>query len=109
MKFYCRGSWAGGGRDPGEDRRVWAWGVGKPGFVLVSLLALLAPQVGVVREGELDGRDCPGGAVHEEGVGPQEGCLVWNGRDGAERSLPADAVAPGVFQGGDQAGQGDLC
>ena len=34
---------------------------------------------------------------------------VWNGRDGAERPLPVDAVAPGVAEGGDQAGQGDLC
>ena len=64
--------------DPGEDGRVWAWGVGKPAPVLVPLLAHLAAQVGVVREGELDGRDCPGGAVHEERAGPQEGGLVWN-------------------------------
>ena len=98
---------AGGGRrDPGEDGCVWAWGVGKPEFVLVSLVAHLAPQVGVVREGELDGRDRPGGAVDEERVGPQEGGLVWNGRDGAERPLPVGAVAPGVIQGGDQAGSG---
>ena len=68
----------GGGwwRDPSEDGCVWAWGVGKPEFVLVPLLAHLAPQVGVVREGELDGRDRPGSAVHEERVRPQEGGLV---------------------------------
>ena len=93
----------GGRRDPGEDGRVWVWGVGEPGLVLVTLLAHLAPQVGVVREGELDGRDLAGGAVHEERVGSQEGGLVWNGRDGAEGSFPVGAVAPGVIQGGDQA------
>ena len=66
----------GGRRDPGEDGRVWVWGVGEPELVLVALLAYLAPQVGVVREGELDGRDLAGGAVYEERVGSQEGCLV---------------------------------
>ena len=59
----------GGWRDPGEDGRIWARGVGEPELVLVLLLAYLAPQVGVVREGELDGRDRTGGAVHEERVG----------------------------------------
>ena len=52
-----------GWRDPGEDGRVWTWGVGEPEFVLVPFVAHLAPQAGVVREGELDGRDRPGGAV----------------------------------------------
>ena len=87
---------AGGGRrDPGEDGRVWAWGVGEPEFVLVPFVAHLALQVGVVWEGELDCRDRPGGAVNEERIGPQEGRLVWCGRDGTEGSLPVDAVAPG--------------
>ena len=35
--------------------------------------------------------------------------MVWNGRDGTERPLPVDAVAPGIAEGGDQIGQGDLC
>ena len=100
---------AGGGwRDPGEDGRVWAWGVGEPEFVLVPFVAHLAPQVGVVREGELDGRDRPGGAVDEERIGPQEGGLVWYGRDGTERSLSVGAVAPGIVEGCGQTGQDDL-
>ena len=74
---------AGGGwRDPGEDGRVWAWGVSMPEFVLVPFVAYLVPQVGIIQEGELDGRDQPGGAVNEERIGPQEGGLVWYGRDG---------------------------
>ena len=109
MKRHCRGSWAGGWRDPGEDGRVWAWGVGKPEFILALLLAHLAPQVSVIREGELDGRDRPGGAVHEEYARPQEGGLVWNGRDGAEISLPVGAVAPGAIQGGGEAAECNLC
>ena len=99
----------GGRRDPGEDGGVWAWVVGQPEFVLVSFVAHLAPQVGVVREGELNGRDRPGSAVDEERIRPQEGGLVWNGRDGTERPLPVGAVAPGITEGGDQIGQGDLC
>ena len=68
-------------RDPSEDGRVRAWGVGEPEFVLVPFVAHLALQVGVVWEGELDRRDRPGGAVNEERTGSQEGCLVWYGRD----------------------------
>ena len=30
-----------GRRDPGEDGCVWAWGVGEPGLVLVTLPAYL--------------------------------------------------------------------
>ena len=30
---------AGGRRDPGEDGRIWAWGVGEPEFVLVPFVA----------------------------------------------------------------------
>ena len=76
-----------GRHDPGEDWHVWVWGVGVSELVLITLLAYLAPQVGLVQEGELDGRDLAGGAVYEERVGSQEGGLVWNGRDGAERVL----------------------
>ena len=96
-------------RDPSEDGRIRAWGVGEPEFVLVPFVAHLTLQVGVVREGELDRRDRPGGAVNEERIGSQEGCLVWYGRDGAEGSLAVDAVACGVVEGGGQTGQDDLC
>ena len=96
-------------RDPSEDGRIRAWGVGEPEFVLVPFVAHLTFEVGVVREGELDRRDRPGGAVDEERIGPQEGCLVWYGRDGAEGSLAVDAVACGVVEGGGQTGQDDLC
>ena len=58
-----------GQRDPGEDGRAGAWGVGEPELVLTALLAYLAPEIGVVWEGELDGRDLTGGAVDEERVG----------------------------------------
>ena len=58
-----------GRRDPGEDGRVWAWGVGEPGLLLAALLAYFAPEVGVAREGELDGRGLAGGAVDEERAG----------------------------------------
>ena len=39
-----------GRRDPGEDGRVWAWGMGEPELALATLLTYLAPEVGVVRE-----------------------------------------------------------
>ena len=56
-------------REPGEDGRIWAWGVGEPEFVLAPFVAHLTLQVGVVREGELDRRDRPGDAVNEERIG----------------------------------------
>ena len=34
-----------GWREPGEDGRVWASGVGEPEFVLVPFVARLAPQI----------------------------------------------------------------
>ena len=67
----------------------------------------LARQVGVVREGELDGRDQPVSAVNEERIRPQQGGLVRNGRNSAKGSFSVDAVASGVSEGGGQIGQGD--
>ena len=83
--------------------------MGEPEFVLVPFVAHLTFEVGVVREGELDRRDRPGGAVNEERIGPQEGCLVWYGRDGTEGSLPVGPVASGLAEGCGQTGQDDLC
>ena len=58
------------------------------------LVADLAPEVGVVREGELDGGDLPRRAVHEERIRPEERGFVRNGRGGAEGPLAVNALAP---------------
>ena len=55
-------------RDPGEDGRIWARGMGEPELLLVSLLTYLAPQVGVVREGKLAATDVTDGKSNDTTV-----------------------------------------
>ena len=67
-----------------EDGRVWVGGVGQLELVLFALLADLAPEVGVVREGELDGSDLlPGKVVYEERIWPEE--REWLGSERSQR------------------------